>query len=232
MVHQYLVPGWFIGYNIVLQMAFAVITFFVSVFSYKISVLSGQRQPRLFSIAFRFLSIGYFIEALFNFLILFRLNENISLALKLMSFTVFTTIIIYAHIILFTIGLVTLTYMTLRIKKVRSYWLLLIISILPFLFVEEPLLFYHILSAIFLIYIFIHYVSNFVHRKKANTLLVLIAFGFLLLSSIGFIFAVNMSEIYYAAGHFLELIAYLLILVNLILVQRNEKKTRPPTNHS
>jgi hypothetical protein len=232
MVHQYLVPGWFIGYNIVLQMVFAIITFLVSIFSYKISVLSEQRQPKLFSIAFRFLSIGYFIEALFNFLILFRLNENISLALKLISVTVFTTIIIYAHIILFTVGLVTLTYMTLRIKKIRAYWLLLIISILPFFFVEDPLFLYHILSTIFLSYIFIHYFSNFTHRKKANTLLVLIAFGFLLLSSIEFIFSVNMSEIYYVTGHFLELIAYLLILLNLILVQRNEKKARPPTNHS
>nr|MCK4929463.1 hypothetical protein [Nanoarchaeota archaeon] len=217
MVHLPIVPEWFLGYDIILELAFAIITLIVSIYAFKIYKLSGQRQSKFFGIAFLFISIAYFIQSFLNFVILSKLNENICRGLKIASVNFLNSIGIYAYIIFFGIGLITLTYMTLRIKSAKIYSLLLIIILLSFLSSSNTLYLFYLLSSVLLIYIFIHYLMNYLKNKQAKTLLVLVAFAFLLFGSIHFIFSVN-HGLYYVIGHFLELIAYLFILINLILV--------------
>lgn len=217
MVHLPFVPEWFFGYDVLLELAFAVITLIVSFYAFKIYKLSGQRQSKLFGTAFLFISVSYFVQSFLNFLIISKLNENICATFKINSIHFFNTLGVYTHIILFGIGLVTLTYMTLRIKNVKTYSLLLIITILSLLLSSNTLYLFYLLSSVLLIYIFVHYLTNYLNNKQSKTLLVLIAFAMLLFGHIHFIFSLN-HGLYYVIGHFLELVAYLLILINLILV--------------
>ena len=231
MVHLYLIPSWFLGYDIGLELVFAIITLIVSIFAFKVYKLSEQRQPKLFSTAFLFISMAYFCKAFLNFLVLSKLNENISVALKIASVSTLNFIGVYFYIILLSIGLVTLAYMTFRVRNAKIYSLLLIIAVMYLFFTSNPLLPYHIISSILLVYIFIHYLFNYIGKKRINTMLVLIAFGLLLFGNIHFMFSVVSqefsflnSELYYVIAHFLELVAYLLILTNLILIIKNEHK--------
>ena len=217
MVHLPIVPEWFFGYDIFLELAFAIITLVVSFYAFKIYKLSGQRQSKLFGTAFLFISISYFIQSFLNFFRISVLDENICEALKIVSVNFLNTTGIYTHIIFFGIGLITLTYMTLRIKNAKTYSLLAILFLLSILFSSNTLFLFYLLSSILLIYIVTHYLINYLKNKQTKTLLVLVAFAFLLFGSIHFIFSVN-HGLYYVIGHFLELIAYLLILINLILV--------------
>jgi len=219
MANLYMVPNWFLGYDLILELAFAIISLIVSIYSFKIYRLSEQTQSKLFGIAFLFISISYFIQSFLNFTIISKLNENIRIILKIISVNVLNTIGIYAHILFFITGLITLTYMTLKIKSAKTYSLLFITIILSLVFSSNKLYLFYLLSSILLIYILIHYLTNYLKNKQSKTLLVLAAFAFLLFGSIHFIFAVNHS-LYYVIGHSLELIAYLLILINLILVVR------------
>jgi hypothetical protein len=232
MVHEYFMPAWFLGYNVALHLVFAIITLLVSIFAFRIHRLSGQRQPKLFATAFLFISLAFFIEATLNFLILHKINENISLALKIISVSNLNLIILNAHLILFTVGLMTLAYMTFRIKSAKAYSLLLIINLVALFLASNPLLFYYITSFILLVYIFIHYLLNYLSKKRINSLLVFIAFVLLSLSNIPILFSVMHHEIFYAVGHFIELFAYLLILINLILVLKHEQKTRQASDSS
>jgi len=56
-------------------------------------------------------------------------------------------------------------------------------------------------------------------RKQKKNLLVLLAFCFLLFGSVHFLVSVN-HALFYVIGHFLELIAYVLILTNLLLLMK------------
>lgn len=217
MANIYLVPKWFFGYDVILELAFAVITLIVGIYAFKIYKLSGQGQSKLFGIAFLFISVSYFIQSFLNFAIISKIDENICAALKINSVNVLNSIGLYAYALFFITGLLTLAYMTLGVKSAKIYSLSIIIIILSLLFTPNELYLFYFLSSVLLAYIFAHYFVNYLNNKKLNTLLVLIAFAFLLFGNIHFIFSVNHS-MYYVIGHFLELIAYMLILVNLVLV--------------
>ena len=217
MVSLSLIPNWFFGYDVLLELAFAIITLVVSFFAFKIYKLTAQRQPKLFGISFLLISLSYFVRSFVNFAIIIKLNEDICRVLKVVSVNTWNSFGIYAYVILFIAGLITLAYMTIKVNNSRLYALLLTIPIIILLLSPNPLYLYYIISSILLVFIAIHYFKNYIKRKQPKTLLVLTAFAFLLFGNIHFIFSVN-HGLFYIIGHFLELGAYLLILTNLILV--------------
>jgi len=225
MVNIHSIPAWFFGYDILLEIAFALISLTVALYAFKMYKLSDQESSKLFGFAFLFISISYFIQSFLNFAILSKLNENICTLMKVQSVDSFNVIGIYVHMIFFIIGLVTLAYMTFNLKNKKLYSILLILAILPILFSVNQLYVFYMISSLLLAYILIHYTSNYLGNRQTKTMMVLIAFLFLLFSNLHFIFSVNHS-LYYVIGHFLELIAYSLILLNLILVFKNVKKKK------
>ncbi len=219
MANIYLVPNWFLGYDILLELAFAIVSLIVGIYAFKIYKLSEQQESKLFSIAFFSISVSYFIQSFLNFAIISELNENISILLRINNINTMNNLGIFAHMIFFMAGLITLVYMTLRIRSVKAYSLLFIIIMLSLIFSLNKLYIFYLLSSVLLLYILIHYFKNYFESRKPRMLLVLVAFAFLLFGTIHFIFSLN-HGLYYVIGHFLELIAYLLILTNLILVIR------------
>ncbi len=217
MTNIYLIPNWFFGYDIVLELAFALIALIVSLYAFKVYKLSEQYQSKLFGFAFLFFSISYFIQSFFNFAIISELNKNICNMMKMQDINLFNSLGIYTHIFFFITGLVTLTYMTLGIKNMKVYSLILLVSFISIFFSLNKLYWFYALSSLFLIYIVSHYFINYLKNKQFKTILVLVAFGFLLFGQMHFIFAVDHVR-HYITGHLLELVAYVLILINLILV--------------
>ena len=212
-----IVPYWFIGYNVVLELVFAVIGFLVCYYGYKVYKLSGQKQPRLFCISFLFIAIAYSIQSVLNLGVLDYFNADIG------NTHILYIIGIYLHIFFLLTGLITLTYMTFKVSNWRIYSLLFVIVMLSiFLSINQLFLFY-LLSSILLLYICYHYFKNYLENRQGKTLLVLVAFIFLLFGKIHFLFALDHAT-YYAVGHILELVAYVLILINLIMVTRKPWK--------
>ena len=70
-----------------------------------------------------------------------------------------------------------------------------------------------------MIFITWHFIKNYMNKKHPNTLLIALAFLFLLFGSFHFLISVD-HQLFYAIGHILELFAYLLILLNLYLVRK------------
>src|SRR4030042_337553 len=134
MANIYLVPNWFLGYDILLELAFAIVSLIVGIYAFKIYRLSEQQESKLFSIAFFSISVSYFIQSFLNFAIISELNENISILLRINNINTMNSLGIFAHMIFFMAGLITLVYMTLRIRSVKAYSLLLIIIMLSLIF--------------------------------------------------------------------------------------------------
>jgi len=128
---------------------------------------------------------------------------------------------IYAHMLLFTFGLVTLAYMTLKIRDLKAYFLFAAIAIGTLLASSNKLYFFYALSSILLVYISFFYLRNFLQSRRANALIVFIGFLFLLFAKIHFIFSIGHGA-FYVAGHLLEFVAYALILINLISIIRRK----------
>ncbi len=222
MANLYIIPASFFGYqsfsyDAILELAFAIITLIVAIYAFKVYKLSQEKQSKLFGIAFLFISASYFIWSIINFGILEKFENSIPNYVNISNINALITIGVYIHILLFITGLVTLAYMTFKIKSPKIYSLLLILTLISLSFSSNVIFLFYLLSSLLLIYIVLHYLINYINHKQARTLLVLIAFIFILFSTIHFIFSVN-HALYYIIGHFVELVAYFLILINLILV--------------
>jgi hypothetical protein len=219
MIYSYLSPEWFYGYDAGFELAFALISLVVALFAFKIYRKTSQRLVRLFGFSFLLISISYFIESILNYLIVRFLNGQMPVVQKLTSIAGFEYIGILTHIVLMTIGLSILFYATLKEKRLRILWFLILIALSAILFNENTLYMFYLVSTIYLIFISWHFILNYLRNRQVKTLLIAAAFVFLLFGSFHFLISVN-HQLFYVIGHILEFFAYAFILVNFYLVQR------------
>ncbi|MBW2971141.1 hypothetical protein KY320_03200 [Candidatus Woesearchaeota archaeon] len=212
-------PVWFYGFDVAFELAFAVVSLIVAIFAFRIHKATDQRNVQLFGIAFLLVSVSYFVQSLFNFLMISKANENICQVLKIQSILLFNALGAYTHMIFMTLGLVVLTYMVLKTENKEALWLLSVVSLLSIFFASNRIYMFFLMSSVYLVFLTWHFVENYLHNRQTKTLLVAIAFLFLLFGSSHFLVAVN-HQLFYVIGHILELVAYMFILWNFVLVRK------------
>lgn len=217
MVLVSLSPSWFYGYDIVLELFFAIISIMVTILAFKIYKKTSQKNVTLFGTSFLFIGVSYIIQSFINFLILSKLNENVCIVFKVQSVSLFNNLGILVHILFMTIGLCLLVYLTFKQEKIRILLLLILVSVFGIFLSKNILYTFYLFSTLFLIIISWYFISNYLKNKKINTLTIAIAFLFLLFGNFHFLISVN-HQLFYALGHVLELIAYILILINYSMV--------------
>jgi len=215
MSNIYLVPEWFFGLSIGLEVLFALVSGIVAAYSYRIYLLSYGRNSRLFTIGFSLISLSYILKAFLNLFVLSEVKEGLK-ALSIDNLNLLGLIGTYAHIILFTTGLVTVAYMTFDIKSWRVYSLMLATNLIVLILSSDEARAFNMLSTLLILYICIHYGVEFKENKRIRTLLLFLSFVLLLFSGVGFIIAEN-YYLNYVIGHILELGAYVIILISLVL---------------
>lgn len=216
-----IVPSWFLMHDILFKFLFAIVTLAVSIYSFRVYKICKQKQTKYFGLAFLFFSISYFIQSFLNLAIISKINESICTLAKISSVAIFNSWAMTIHMIFFLTGLITLLYMIGNLENKKMYFALLITSLLSLIISVDAIFWFYLLASVYLTFILHHYINNFKNKKNKKTLIILVAFSLLFLSNIYFIFAIN-HAIYYIIGNLSELTAYILILVNLILVLKNE----------
>ncbi|MFP4403451.1 MAG: hypothetical protein ACLFPJ_03815 [Candidatus Woesearchaeota archaeon] len=214
-----LTPSWFFGYNVALELVFGVITLIVSLYALKIYRTINLNHIKYLSLSFAFISLSYIIKSIFNFLIIFKINENILGIVKIQSIVFFDAIGLYAHIFFMTLGLVTLTFMTFKSKKTRILWLMLVTSLFAIFLNINTWFMFFLFSTTYLLFLSLHFISNYLQNRQKKILLIALAFLFLLFGNFHLLISIN-HQLSYAIGPLLEFVAYLLILINLYMVKK------------
>ena len=215
-------PDWFYGYDVALEIGFAITALIIALFAFSIYRATDQKQVRVFGFAFLLISCSYVLQSALNFLVVTNADHYVCSGLGFTSLDLFGTYGIYAHMVLMTAGLTLLTYMTFRIEKLLVLWIMLALAFIAIFMGANPLHSFFLISTILLAIILWHFMRNYIETRQTKTLLVVLAFVFLLFGSLHFILSVD-HELYYAIGHVLELFAYVLILANLYLVLHGKK---------
>lgn len=210
-------PDWFYTYETILEVLFACVTLIVSFIALSIYKKTYQRYVLFFGMGFGTISISYFIQTLLNFLILSRLGSNDTLTNKILSLQILNNIGLLTHTFFFVVGLAFLLFITFKEKRLRLLWFLIIISMSIIFGSHNTLYMFYLLSSIYLLFISLHYLSNFWKKRNWEQLLVALAFVFLFLGHFHFLVAVN-SDFTYVIGKILELLAYCFIVWNLLVV--------------
>jgi hypothetical protein len=218
----YKIPSWFLGYSVLFQLVFAIVSVLVAVYAYKIYKVSEEKNIKFFGYAFLLISLSYILWPVINTLAAFPISRNI-VAVFLENNELSDAVAIYSHIVLFLAGLVTLVYSTLEKKNFRIYILLsvLLISIVLIALGKANLI--YLLFSILIFLTLFHYVRICIKEKNSKVLLIMIAFAFLFLGTVSLIFS-NILDLFYVSGHFFILTAYVLILTRLVINYRKQKR--------
>jgi hypothetical protein len=226
MVNFYLSPKWFSGYDIILELVFAIILLTISIFAFNIYKKTKKDSVKILGISFSLMSLSYFIQSIFNLLMILQINSSLPRGINLKLISSINQLALNSHILFMTLGLILLSYMTLKTKNRKIFiYLAIIITFSILLITTNRLFVFYILSSIFLLYIQIHFIRNYLKFKNLNALLILLAFLFLFLSNIIFTFSLY-RKIFYFWAHIALLISYLLILLNFYTIRKNVKKKR------
>jgi hypothetical protein len=229
MANIFVSPEWFFGYDMALEVIFAVITLLVSFYAWKIYKVTAERNIRLFSLAFLFIALSYITQSILNFVIMEQLEEKVCGIINLQSVYLLNLFGIYVHSILFLIGLLLLTYIALKIYSLRTFVLMFLLVFTSLYFSPYKTFMLYLLSTTLLGFIVYYYIANYWNNKKWTTLLVTIAMLILFVGYLHFMFATE-NPFYYVVGHVLELVAYLLVLINLLIILRAGKKIQKQKN--
>jgi hypothetical protein len=230
MGYLFVAPQWFFGYDMVLELIFAIITLLVSIYAYKVYKLSEEQPLKLFATAFLFISLSYFVQSIINFVLLAGFDDDISIFMNFQNVYLVNLFGIYLHSILFLIGLSMLAYVTMKVERLGPFLMFLAVTLISLFFSPNKAFMLYLLSSVILLFTLYYYLNNYIRIRKVNTLLMLVAILFLLLGYIQFIFSIHDnfmdSPAFYVLGHVFELVAYVLVLVNLMLVLSKAKGGR------
>ena len=222
----YILPQWFFKLNIIFEIIFFLCTAIIAIYSFKIYKLSEQKQIRNFAFAFSFLSLSYFILSLLNSSFLYIMTGELRV-LDFYKFIDIKNIGVSLYIGFFILGFISLLYATLKLKSIRIYIALLVITALAIRFSCFKSLTIYLITSLFLILITFHYFREYIRFKNENTLLVGIAMLFLLISNVLMSFVGNyIQPNLYVISRLIELLAYALIITSLYKIVKNGKKKK------
>lgn len=219
MINIYALPTWFVGFDEYLELLFALVSLLVTIFALRIYQLTEGRQVKLFTVSFMLISISYFIQSFFNSGALSYLINNNYLLISEASILTVVFLGIYSYFLFFLMGLITFTYMTLDRRSIRLYSLISLSAVLSLVFSLNRILLFYAMSSLFLVYIAVNYIKQLYKSGQPRIITPLAAFFLLLVANLGFMLSSNTGR-FYIAGHFLELGAFSLLLVNMLVVLR------------
>ncbi|MEI6731623.1 MAG: hypothetical protein WCK90_02990 [archaeon] len=230
----YNIPSWFAGYDIFLELLFALITGIVAYYAFRVYKVSKQRSARLFGLGFSFISASYVFWAIMNSIIMSQLTldaESITinqLIAHVNNLYIIRFLSFYAHVILLTVGLVLLVYMTFKVKSPKAFLSTLILGLIVITASNQQATAFYLLSSIFFAFITVYYVQEYNLHRNNRLICSLIAFVLLFITSaINFLFLRDSSE-FYVVGHILQLIAYVLVANNLYSSVKHGQKKKSP----
>jgi hypothetical protein len=222
-------PQWFHGLDSSFEIVAFLVTLFIAIYSFRIFFLTWERKHLYFTLAFLSISGSYAIRAAMDWFIYRDLLPNVPNLSRAVSVVVevsllhIIVIIISTFLLLSGFLLLLAVFMGLKDPKMLigvEAVLVLITVFAPFIFEDlgQFIVLAHIALIVMLVIIVIHLFQNHSKQRTINSLLVMIAVGSLLLAHISYFIIPFINEYFYAVGHGLQLLGYLLLLVNIILV--------------
>jgi len=224
MVQLYLIPEWFVNISILMELIVTLVAFGIAFVSWRVYRITNERDIQLFSLGFLSIAISYLLWSLLNWIMLKHVELNIE-ALRVSRIEILGATLLISYFALFVIGWVTLNYATFKSKGIRNYVLLVGLALLTiYLSANKATAFY--IATIFLSMIMMaHYYLEYFRKKNVRRLLTFFSFLLIFISRAELFFS-SQSYAHYIAGHSIEMVGYIILLVNLIIVMKNgqEKK--------
>lgn len=216
-------PEWFRGLDSFVVVALAIISVLISIAGFRAYRVTNLKTLLLLSLAFFFNALSYIITLLYNvFIELSTISPVCSIiAAHLQAFTNNPYVII--HLLTILAYMLLLVYLSLRIHKVRVFFLLYIVSAIALIGTEYIKEMFWVLLAIFLLLINWHFWCNANKARKKPAIIIATAFTLITISWFDGLLLHSWPAAY-AIGLILELGGYALLLWHLQIIKNGQKK--------
>lgn len=194
----------------------ALVAFFIAGYALRGYLLTRDRTGLFFSSTFFLIALGLLSRVLFDYLVKFELTYNPRFV-ALQGMTSLQALALTLSIFLVTSGYVFLIALFFKIRSKRIVTLLIVLVALLTLSTSNAYLTAHVIPAVLLFFVLIHTTENFLKKRTTNTFLVFASFVILLASELLFLLILK-SISFYFVGSTLRVLAYLLLLANMLLV--------------
>lgn len=221
--YLFLPDYWFFGLDSIFEFTFFLITLAICFKAYKVYKLSHNHNAKYFWYGFSLISLSYFIKSLTNLSAHSVIRGHGFTPAVAKDTLLYFAWGYYAYLILIMIGLLFISFIALQNPNRRTRYLVALLVIALSFQSYHKVLNYYVTTTIFLLIICYHYLKSYQAKKSKNTLLVGAGFGCLLLGHLTFAL-METHILYYVTGHLLELLAYLMLLMNLLMVTWYTKK--------
>ena len=215
-------PEWFISIESWFFIISVLITLAISFYAYKVYKITNNKRYKYMAIGFFAMGVGFLLQ-LFTSFIVIEYNRLILYEIfKYVKLNYFYTggLILYAFFVLSCY--VILACLASKVSNKRVIISLLLIALLSALLIRQArsfTFFYFFSFVLLVVYIVPHMYDNYNTKKSKNSFLVFLSFLLLTMANLVFL---GMSSYrafdLYILGHFISLLAYIILLISFILV--------------
>lgn len=223
MVELIVGPQWFLGIDTLFELISIVVSFLISLFSYKIYRFTSQRKYFIFSLAFLLIALGLSFKIVSNFVVFYQTVEKSFYGLFTITYTRsfnfinLVALFLYRFLTLTSFLMIFTNILNLREKRIIT--LLLFFGFIATVFSNYAYFVFHLALLLILGFISHHYFKNSKIKKSRSSFMVMVSFFTLFLSQLMYIFyAVDKG--FYAFAETLQLIGFLFLLFAYISVLR------------
>lgn len=211
-------PLWFFGYDTTFNIISMLIALFIGIYSLKTYKLTKSNTYKYLSIAFMIIALSFFILTASNTLIY---KYFLKPTIDIQKFIIVLTILklgILGSILLSLIAYIIIIALTLKIDNIKTLFLIFLITLLAVLPATNRVFEFHLISVIILgLFGAPFFYKNLINYTKPTSVLVFLSF-LLLATSHFFLLFMQHNGIYYVIGTGLQVISYLMLAVQLIMV--------------
>lgn len=216
-------PGWFIGTETIFELVGVLVTFFIGYYSYRVYRLSGNKRYHYLGVGFLAMAFGFLFKVISNLIVLYYepFVRSINLIPIKLTYIYTGSLILYGFLVLS--GYIVLACLAANIRSRRIIISLSFIALLASLLIRQArsfTFFYFFAFVLLVVYIVPYMYENYKNQKSKSSYLVFLAFLFLTLANLVFIGMGAYGVGLYVIGYGISLLAYLVLIINLILVLR------------
>jgi len=218
-------PNWFFGIDIIIQLIGMVIALLISYYGLKCYKISSKKTDLYFSLAFFLLGLTlliyiFVVPAVF---IYYTYYSSIDPGILLKGSHILNFIFIFSTLGAF--ALLNLVYSKIKTPNAIITVFILILSLAYFIYYSRSFIGLNIVSFLLVLQISLNIYKNWSKKKTTNSLLVLVAFAFIGLSTLFFILG-NYLNISFLFGHISQLLGFGSLLTMLLRIHYGHRKKK------
>jgi len=225
-------PEWFTGTDVMIEIFSFVILFLFFFLSYKSYKITKNKKSLYLGIGFLLIAIAEIATILTKMILFYDMTLTREIGNMIITYhflksvDVLYNIGFFCHRLLTLLGLYIIYRMPIKNKSSGDALLVTIFIIISAVVSITSYYVFHLVALMFCLLIVSNYYDIYKKNKSRNTMMFIISVSLLALSQIIFLLILSNIEVLYAVAQFIQLVAYLMLLVLIVSILNSNKKQR------